>query len=649
MVMNKMARREVGLEPCSDAVFAGAILSRLVRRKVSKVMTGRLCLLLLAPLLAALALLPAPAAHAQGPHVELSQTVEGMGEVVYGFDLPADYTVTDQSSDQAQAGGPTVVNDPSGPSQVSFFIEWLPSFSSEGTPKEAAHEIVEQHWGNHPHSLLAEGDLTAGGLEGYTLRVRTVDAASYTTFLIVVLPVAQGTRVGLLAGGSLERTGDIDLLLQTGESVAQWDQRGFDAIVGSLTFSGLPGETPTPTPTPGTTGRTLATPRSTPTRTPTPTPTARPVTPTPRPVTPTPERTPTPAPTPTARGGLSKDDLENLGPPQSELVASVPAPDEISTDPDVIGTNIFLTLLVVFAFAFTSTLFNQTLDANRREIEGWVGRYFTPVQRFGSLVGRGYEAVAERQPWVQQAAGPAVILVLIGLINGFLSPDFGLNTKGVVLFASLLVGAGAITYAYKGGQVLFTARRLRLRAGVKLYVVALAIAAVSVLLSRLVGFRPGFLFGFVASYTLLAPAALDRKQSGQLIFFPSIALLALSIIAWLLVIPLREVTEGTDAGWAALPVGAAVAVFVGGLEGLFFSMIPLSFMDGAKIAQWNRLLWFLMFAAAAFLFWHVLLNQEGAYLHALPERKVIAALSLLAFYSIVTVGTWAYFRQRVKG
>jgi hypothetical protein len=242
-----------------------------------------------------------------------------------------------------------------------------------------------------------------------------------------------------------------------------------------------------------------------------------------------------------------------------------------------------------------------------------------------------------------------VILVLMGLINGFLSPDFGFNTKGVVLFVSLLVGAGAITYAYKGGQVFFTKRRLRLRAGVKLYVVALAIAAVSVLLSRLVGFRPGFLFGFVASYTLLAPAALDRRQSGQLIFFPSVALLAVSIIAWLLVIPLREVTEGTDAGWAALPVGAAVAVFVGGLEGLFFTMIPLSFMDGAKIAKWNRLLWFLMFAAAAFLFWHVLLNQEGAYLHVLPQRKVIAALSLLAFYSIVTVGTWAYFRRRVKG
>jgi hypothetical protein len=340
---------------------------------------------------------------------------------------------------------------------------------------------------------------------------------------------------------------------------------------------------------------------------------------------------------------------EDVGPPQPEFVASVPAPDEISTDPEVIGSNIFLALLVILAFAFTSTLFNQTLEENRREIEGWVGRFFTPFRRITSLVEQRYGVVAARQPWVQRVVGPALILVLTGLIYSFLSPDFGFNAKSVVLFVSMLIGVGAITYLYKGGQALFTTRRLRLTAGVKLYGVALAIAAGCVLLSRLVDFQPGFLYGSVAAYTLLAPAALDRRQSGQTVFFPAVALLAFSVIAWLLVIPLREVTEGSDAWWVALPEGAAVAVFVAGLEGLFFNMIPLRFMDGAKIAEWNRLLWFLMFGAAAFLFWWVLLNQEGAYADALAQRRVVAALSLLAFYSNVTLGTWAYFRQRVKG
>ena len=76
-------------------------------------------------------------------------------------------------------------------------------------------------------------------------------------------------------------------------------------------------------------------------------------------------------------------------------------------------------------------------------------------------------------------------------------------------------------------------------------------------------------------------------------------------------------------------------------------MIPLSFMDGAKIAQWNRLLWLLVFGAAGFLFWHVLLNQESKFLDALDRRNVEAALALLSFYSVVTLVTWGYFRERV--
>jgi hypothetical protein len=242
-----------------------------------------------------------------------------------------------------------------------------------------------------------------------------------------------------------------------------------------------------------------------------------------------------------------------------------------------------------------------------------------------------------------------VILVLTGLIYGFLDPEFGFDSGGVTTFLSLAVGVGAITYLYEGGQALFTRRRFRLGAGVKLYPVALAIAIVCVTFSRLVNFQPGFLYGFVASCTLLTPAVLDRRQWGQTVFFPASALAVLSVAAWLLTMPLGSVTQGNDAWWAGLPEGAATAVFVVGLEGLFFNMVPLTFMDGAKIAGWNRWLWLLMFGGSGFLFWHVLLNREGVYLDVLRETKAIAAFGLLAFYSIVTLATWAYFRGRVYG
>ena len=340
---------------------------------------------------------------------------------------------------------------------------------------------------------------------------------------------------------------------------------------------------------------------------------------------------------------------EPIGASEPKFVASVPGPDEISTDPEVIGTNVFLALFIILAFAFTSTLFNRTLRENRREIEGWAGQLSRPFRRLSGPVGQRYEVAAARWPLVRRLVGPAAILLLTGLIYGLLSPDFGFNTKSVVLFASMVVGVGAITYLYEGGKALITTGRFGLRAGVRVYTLALAIAVGCVLISRVVDFQPGFLYGFVASYTLLAPAALDRRQSGQVVFFPAVALLVLSVIAWLLVIPLRQVTEGSDVWWVVLPESAAVAVFVAGLQGLFFNMIPLTFFDGAKMAEWNRWVWFALFGVAGFLFWHVLLNKEGAYLGALPDKRVITALSLLAFYSGVSLTTWAYFRRRVYG
>jgi hypothetical protein len=607
--------------------------------RVANAMTRRFYLSLFAFLLGVLGLFSATPARAQGPHVEFYPILEAAPgglllsdfPVTLSFDLPADYVVTDQKGYAASAESLAAVTDDMGelyqPAYISLFSG---PFSSWGTPKEAAYEAFgeEDHGDQVVGPIMAEGPLTAGQFEGYWLGVRIYldaeDLDSYYTELFSVVRVAGGDSPLQYAppepGGYyyflLELEGDVELVdgieqfLETGESVAQWNQRGFDAVVGSLSVAASP---------------VAATPEAAPTR---------------EPVAATAE-----APSPQGEDVESVD----VGAPQPEFVQSVPGPDEISTDPGVIGSNILLALFVVFVFAFTSTLFNQTLEDNRREIEGWAGRFFKLFRRLSSLAQQRRGVLSQRCPWVQRVTGPAAILVLTGLVYGFLSPDFGLNTTSVVLFLSLAAAVGAVTYLYKGGQVLFTTGRFRLRAGVRLYVVALVIAAGCVLLSRLTDFQPGFLFGFVASYTLLTPAGLDRRQSGQIVFFPALALLAFSVAAWLLSMPLGDLREGSDAWWVALPQGAAVTVFVVGLEGLFFSMIPLRFMDGAKIAKWNRLFWFLIFGLAGFLFCWVLLNPGSAYVQAVRETRVITALSLLAFYSLITVGTWAYFRQRVKG
>jgi hypothetical protein len=75
-------------------------------------------------------------------------------------------------------------------------------------------------------------------------------------------------------------------------------------------------------------------------------------------------------------------------------------------------------------------------------------------------------------------------------------------------------------------------------------------------------------------------------------------------------------------------------------------MIPLTFMDGRAVADWSRAAWAVMFGLATFLFWQLLINPDQGYLDALRETKVVVVLALVAFYVVITLGTWSYFRWR---
>ena len=164
----------------------------------------------------------------------------------------------------------------------------------------------------------------------------------------------------------------------------------------------------------------------------------------------------------------------------------MPGPGDISTDPAVVGTNIIFTLVVILVFGFTSALFNETISNNRKDIEGGVGRLFAPFRSLSGFVEQQYGAVAGGRPWVQRLAGPAVILLLTGLVYGYLSSDFDLDSQSAVLVISMVLAVGAATYIFAGGEALFTRRVLGLDAGVKLYAGALVIAVGFLLFWRLV-------------------------------------------------------------------------------------------------------------------------------------------------------------------
>ena len=240
----------------------------------------------------------------------------------------------------------------------------------------------------------------------------------------------------------------------------------------------------------------------------------------------------------------------------------------------------------------------------------------------------------------------AVVLALSGLIYGFLSPDFGLNEKSVYLFLALVIGLGFGTYLQEGGSVALAERRYHARSSVRLFGAAIGVAIVCVLASRLVGLQPGFVYGFIASSVILAPIALSKRASATLVIIPSVALLIASLVAWAVLGPLTSAAQTDASPWNVLAANVAAATFVGGLEGVFYAMIPISFMDGAVVWRWSKVAWLALFGVTTFLFWQLVINQYAAYLKAFQQPTIVAIVLILAVYGTLTGVAWAYFRFR---
>ena len=330
------------------------------------------------------------------------------------------------------------------------------------------------------------------------------------------------------------------------------------------------------------------------------------------------------------------------------LATFVSIPGAGPIDGAVVGTNLFLTLLLLLLFALTAEIFNSTMDAHRDEIHGWWARtaqgplrILRPLTGSGSIPDR--PAASGRLRGVVQAL---VALALLGLIYGFLSPDFGLNQQSVILFVSLVVGLGFMTYFAEGSASYLAIRRYRAEASVRLFGTAILVAIIAVIVSRSVTFQPGLVYGFIASAVIVAPVALARRDDATLVLVPAVGLLVVSVLAWLLLAPVKAVAD-TDGSWLPALVETILAMIViGGLEGLVVSMIPLTFMDGATVMGWNRLVWALVFGTVTFLWWQLLLNQNHAYAAAFEQTNVRVVLGTLAVFVVTTGGLWSYFRFR---
>src|SRR6185295_1617898 len=112
----------------------------------------------------------------------------------------------------------------------------------------------------------------------------------------------------------------------------------------------------------------------------------------------------------------------------------------------------------------------------------------------------------------------------------------------------------------------------------------------------------------------------------------------------LLVAPLRGWSDGGSAFVPTLLTGIAISVFIGGLEGLFFNMIPVTFMDGEKLLKWNRWVWLALAGVSTLLFWQVLLNSQRSYYSGIAHASSLVALVVMGSCLVLTIAAWGFFK-----
>jgi len=260
---------------------------------------------------------------------------------------------------------------------------------------------------------------------------------------------------------------------------------------------------------------------------------------------------------------------------------------------------------------FPSQLFNLTFQENYAEIVAWGRRLRERLRRRSRRTPRspaedraparvGDQLVAEL-PNAKRSSPlmVALLVVLTGaLLGALLNPRiaFDLATlEGYVgVGIALLTSMSCIALSL----VLYRARR-HLRHPLRLHALplGLVVAAGCVIVSRLLNFEPGYLYGVVCGVAL--GKQLREHEEAHIAALSTAATLVLAAASWAVWVPLHAAVQ--PGGFFGHVVdNALVALVMSGLVNTVIVLLPLRFLAGWTLIRWRRDAWAGMFALAVF-------------------------------------------------
>ncbi|HEU0132404.1 MAG TPA: FGLLP motif-containing membrane protein [Mycobacteriales bacterium] len=307
---------------------------------------------------------------------------------------------------------------------------------------------------------------------------------------------------------------------------------------------------------------------------------------------------------------------------------TVPAalPRRVGTGPGSLLLSALATLLLMLLITFPSELFDRTLEEHYDEVRGWF--HLRPAR----------DPATTTRP--RRLASFAAFAVAAAVLGTLLDPAAAFDGATARLFAGLLVGVTTVTLLFNAAQLAYHRRR-GVRGVLRVLPGALVVAGACVLVTRLTGFQPGYLYGLVAGFAFAG--TVSERDEGVSTFASSLWVLLVAVVAWLAWLP---VDHAVGTATPSLPLGLAdstlSAIALGGLEGLVVGLVPVRGLPGHAVFRWSRRAWVAAYTLVLFVFVHVLLRSPAE--ESRPDLLLWAVL--FVGYGFVSVAFWAWFRRR---
>ncbi|UFS59639.1 hypothetical protein LQ955_02230 [Subtercola endophyticus] len=294
--------------------------------------------------------------------------------------------------------------------------------------------------------------------------------------------------------------------------------------------------------------------------------------------------------------------------------------------------------IVAAGFLLLLALPAELLQSTIRENYHRLAPIVSPVERAAAAVRR--RIPGSTSSWQRQLG----LLVGAAVIMSFADPSTGFDLRSMRLVLGLTIVLLLVNYLGVFVTRIHAHAAYRAAGEIVLRPWALALMAVTVVISRFADLQPGIVFGLILGVEIGVGVAgrLRRDGEAKLTVSVTLAMMGLGVGAWLTYSALGMQGQGATTFGNQLLSEVLTGLAVETLTAPVIALIPLTFLDGRIVFTWSKPVWIGLYAVAATVFALVLLPLPSSWVQV-PSLLSPWAIAFAAF-TLVSVAVWAAFR-----